>query len=364
MGLPRKSLSLLFVSLFSVTIFGGGSFTFFTIAADDTNLVFKGCANQKFQDPSGVYLQNLKNLMSALVSQSSQKTFSTTSFGEDPYAIMGLYQCRGDLTPSQCYTCVSKIPEMSDKLCGSAVAARVQLSGCYLRYEVVGFKQVPGTEFLYKVCGSSRARGTEFESRRDAAFNMAENGVKSGGGGGSSLFYTGNYQSVYVLGQCEGDLAASDCGDCVTSAFETAKDDCGDSVSGQVYLHKCYISYSYYSNGVPTISTPSGTGAGTGTRQHAQRTVAIAGLGTVGFLVLLSQRATTNFTDHSALSPTPSASGSKLFCPTSGLINAVKFNKISNANLKSRENHIHKSALGPDLSNSPPTRIFMMKFVE
>ncbi|KAH1129012.1 hypothetical protein J1N35_000390 [Gossypium stocksii] len=295
MGLPRKSPSLLFVSLFSVTIFGGGSFTFFTIAADDTNLVFKGCANQKFQDPSGVYLQNLKNLMSTLVSQSSQKTFSTTSSGEDPYAIMGLYQCRGDLTPSQCYTCVSKIPEMSDKLCGSAVAARVQLSGCYLRYEVVGFKQVPGTEFLYKVCGSSRARGTEFESRRDAAFNMAENGVKSGGGGGgggSSLFYTGNYQSVYVLGQCEGDLAAGDCGDCVKSAFETAKDDCGDSVSGQVYLHKCYISYSYYSNGVPTISSPSATGtgaeAGTGTKQHAQRTVAIAvgGVAALGFIIV------------------------------------------------------------------------------
>ncbi|KAG4193180.1 hypothetical protein ERO13_A07G204100v2 [Gossypium hirsutum] len=261
MGLPRKSLSLLFVSLFSVTIFSGGSFTFFTIAADDTNLVFKGCANQKFQDPSGVYLQNLKNLMSTLVSQSSQKTFSTTSSGEDPYAIMGLYQCRGDLTPSQCYTCVSKIPEMSDKLCGSAVAARFQLTGCYLRYEVVGFKQVPGTEFLYKVCGSSRAGGTEFESRRDAAFNMAENGVKSGdGGSGSSLFYTGTYQSVYVLGQCE--------------------------VSGQVYLHKCYISYSYYSNGVPTISSPSG--AGTGTRQHAQRTVAIAvgGVAALGFIIV------------------------------------------------------------------------------
>ncbi|KAL1060713.1 hypothetical protein V6Z11_1Z076600 [Gossypium hirsutum] len=260
MGLPRKSLSLLFVSLFSVTIFSGGSFTFFTIAADDTNLVFKGCANQKFQDPSGVYLQNLK-------------TLCQLCSGEDPYAIMGLYQCRGDLTPSQCYTCVSKIPEMSDKLCGSAVAARFQLTGCYLRYEVVGFKQVPGTEFLYKVCGSSRAGGTEFESRRDAAFNMAENAC-----------FTPELISLSILGQCEGDLAASDCGDCVKTAFETAKDDCGDSVSGQVYLHKCYISYSYYSNGVPTISSPSGTG----TRQHAQRTVAIAvgGVAALGFIIV------------------------------------------------------------------------------
>ncbi|KAK8717929.1 hypothetical protein V6N13_045179 [Hibiscus sabdariffa] len=282
MGLPRKLLSLLYVSLCSITILGG-SFTSFTTAADGTNLVFKGCADQKFQDPSGVYLQNLKTLMSTLVSQSSQKSFSSASSGADPYAITGLFQCRGDLTIPQCYTCVSRIPEMSDKLCGKAVAARIQLSGCYLSYEIVGFKQVPGTEFLYKVCGSSRASGTEFESRRDAAFSMAENGVKSGG---NSLFYAGQYRSVYVLGQCEGDLGTSDCGDCVKSAFETAKNDCADSVSGQVYLHKCYISYSYYSNGVPAISSPSGTG--TGTRQSTQRTVAIAvgGVAALGFTIV------------------------------------------------------------------------------
>ncbi|XVE72862.1 hypothetical protein DITRI_Ditri11bG0072200 [Diplodiscus trichospermus] len=279
MGLPRKSLSLLSASLFSITIFLG-YFPFVATAADYNNLVFKGCADQKFQDPSGVYLQNLKNLMSTLVSQSSQKTFSNTTSGQDPNAIMGLYQCRGDLTTSQCYSCVSKIPEISDKLCGKVVAARVQLSGCYLRYEIVGFKQVPETEFLYKVCGTSQASGTDFESRRDTAFSMAEDGVKSG----SSLFYTGDYQSVYVLGQCEGDLATKDCGDCVKSAFETAKSNCGDSISGQVYLHKCYISYSYYPNGVPTISSPSGTG----TRQHTQKTVAIAvgGVAALGFIVV------------------------------------------------------------------------------
>ncbi|KAK8658603.1 hypothetical protein V6N13_036806 [Hibiscus sabdariffa] len=188
---------------------------------------------------------------------------------------------RGDLTTSQCYSCVSKTPELSDKLCGQAVAARVQLSGCYLRYEVAGFKQVPETEFLYKVCGSSSQASvrTEFESRRDTAFNMAEDGVKSG----SSLFYTGDYQSVYVLGQCEGDLGTADCGDCVKTAFETAKQDCGDSVSAQVYLDKCYISYSYYPNGIPTISSGSG-----GTRERTQKTVAISvgGVAGLGFIVV------------------------------------------------------------------------------
>lgn len=278
MGLPRKSPSLLSVSLVSITIFLG-SFPFVATAADYTNLVFKGCADQKFQDPSGVYLQNLKNLMQDLVSQSSQRTFSTAASGEDPNAINGLYQCRGDLSTSQCYSCVSKIPKISDKVCGKAVAARVQLSGCYLRYEISGFKQVPETEFLYKVCGSSSSGRTEFEKRRETAFNMAEEGVKSG----SSLFYTGDYQSVYVLAQCQGDMGTANCGDCVKTAFETVKNDCGDSVSAQLYLHKCYISYSYYPNGIPTIS--SGTGE---TRQRTQKTVAIAvgGVAGLGFLVV------------------------------------------------------------------------------
>ncbi|TYI19608.1 hypothetical protein ES332_A07G176200v1 [Gossypium tomentosum] len=278
MGLPRKSPSLLSVSLVSITIFLG-SFPFVATAADYTNLVFKGCADQKFQDPSGLYLQNLKNLMQDLVSQSSQRTFSTAASGEDPNAINGLYQCRGDLSTSQCYSCVSKIPKISDKVCGKAVAARVQLSGCYLRYEISGFKQVPETEFLYKVCGSSSSGRTEFEKRRETAFNMAEEGVKSG----SSLFYTGDYQSVYVLAQCQGDMGTANCGDCVKTAFETVKNYCGDSVSAQLYLHKCYISYSYYPNGIPTIS--SGTGE---TRQRTQKTVAIAvgGVAGLGFLVV------------------------------------------------------------------------------
>ncbi|KAG8489036.1 hypothetical protein CXB51_017105 [Gossypium anomalum] len=278
MGLPRKSPSLLSVSLVSITIFLG-SFPFVATAADYTNLVFKGCADQKFQDPSGVYLQNLKNLMQDLVSQSSQRTFSTAASGEGPNVINGLYQCRGDLSTSQCYSCVSKIPKISDKVCGKAVAARVQLSGCYLRYEISGFKQVPETEFLYKVCGSSSSGRTGFEKRRETAFNMAEEGVKSG----SSLFYTGDYQSVYVLAQCQGDMGTANCGDCVKTAFETAKNDCGDSVSAQLYLHKCYISYSYYPNGIPTIS--SGTGE---TRQRTQKTVAIAvgGVAGLGFLVV------------------------------------------------------------------------------
>ncbi|WVZ17807.1 hypothetical protein V8G54_010789 [Vigna mungo] len=60
------------------------------------------------------------------------------------------------------------------------IAVRVQLSGCYLRYEVVGFKQVAATQLLYKVCRARRiVDGGRFKARRDATFGMVENGVQS-----------------------------------------------------------------------------------------------------------------------------------------------------------------------------------------
>ncbi|XP_031281050.1 plasmodesmata-located protein 1-like [Pistacia vera] len=276
---PFSLLSLSLLFLLSLMVFCHPT----TAADTTTTLIFKGCASQKFQDSSQVYSQNLKTLLSSLVSQSSQQTFATTTSGDGQNAIMGLYQCRGDLAVTECNTCVSKISDMVDKLCGKSIAARIQLSGCYLRYEIIGFKQVSETELIYKVCGSTQASGTGFENKRDMAFSVLTNGVKNSGS-----FYTGKYEEVYVLGQCEGDLASNDCGDCVKSAVERAKDDCGKSIAVQIYLHKCYISYSYYPNGVPNTSSSPLT-AGGGTRQHTQKTVAIAvgGIAVLGFGVVL-----------------------------------------------------------------------------
>ncbi|MED6162068.1 hypothetical protein PIB30_066854 [Stylosanthes scabra] len=245
--------------------------------ADNTHLVYKGCSDQKLHDPSGVFSQNLKSLLVSLVSQSSQKPFFTTNSGTGQNnVIMGLYQCRGDLSNTACYNCVSKVPYILDNLCGKVVAARIQLSGCYLRYEIVGYKQVPETQLLYKVCSSKQANGDDgdgFEEKRESAFGLVENGVKSSNGG--KLFYSGSCQSLYVLGQCEGDLAIDDCGDCVKSAEEQAKAECGESFAAQIYLNKCFLTYSFYPKGVSSTMSSSTTGS-LGQENNTQKTAAIA----------------------------------------------------------------------------------------
>ncbi|XP_030516038.2 plasmodesmata-located protein 2-like isoform X2 [Rhodamnia argentea] len=257
-------------------------------SSDFTGLVFKGCAQQKLPDPTDASAQNLQSLLSTLTSQASQKTFYSTTVGDGTTAVSGLFQCRGDLTAAQCGDCIGKTPDLARKLCGGAVAAaRVQLKGCYLKYQISGFVEAPDTDVVYKVCGSEKDAG--FGAKRETAFGMVESGVVDGGG-----FYTGSYGNVYVLGQCEGDaVIGGDCEGCVKNALERVEAECGEAISGQVYMNKCYVSFSYYPNGVAGVSPPSaslsGTGeGGTGGGRHTQKTVAVVvgGAAAVGFGVV------------------------------------------------------------------------------
>ncbi|MCD7462619.1 hypothetical protein HAX54_048944 [Datura stramonium] len=113
---------------------------------------------------------------------------------------------------------------MSQKLCGQSIAARIQLNGCYLRYEMVGFQKIGATELLFKVCGSTKASETGFGDRLDTALGEIAKRVSTRNNG----FYAAGYQSVYILGQCEGNLGS---GNFVKNGAGKAKSECGNSIS-------------------------------------------------------------------------------------------------------------------------------------
>ncbi|XP_009598891.1 plasmodesmata-located protein 2 [Nicotiana tabacum] len=285
MGLHKKPCCIL--SLFLVILAILKLIPLAESASENTNLVYKGCAKQALSDPSGVYSQALSTLFGSLVSQSSKSKFYKTTTGSSQTTITGLFQCRGDLSNVECYNCVSGLPILIDKLCGTPVAARIQLLGCYMLYEVSGFPQISGMEMLYKTCSGKNAQGSGFEEKRDTAFSSLENGMASATNG----FYTTSYESVFVVGQCEGDVGSSDCVECVKSAVQKTQVECGSSVSGQIFLHKCFVSFSYYPNGAPKKSSSSSywsPSPSSGTGQNTGKTVAIilGGAAGVGFLVI------------------------------------------------------------------------------
>ncbi|CAG7874727.1 unnamed protein product [Brassica rapa] len=287
MGLSLKLSSLCIIIILSMALFSDLKLAD-SASPDYTNLIYKGCARQQFSDPSGLYSQALSAMYGSLVTQSTKtKFYKTTTGTTSQTTITGLFQCRGDLSNNDCYSCVSRLPVLSGKLCGKTIAARVQLSGCYLLYEIAGFAQISGMEMLFKTCGKNNVAGTGFEERRDTAFGVMQNGVVSGHG-----FYATTYESVYVLGQCEGDVGDSDCSGCIKNALEKAQVECGSSSSGQIYLHKCFIGYKYYPNGVPrgpsSPSSSSGSSGSSSSSGTTGKTVAIIVGGTagLGFLII------------------------------------------------------------------------------
>lgn len=89
---------------------------------------------------------------------------------------------------------------------------------------------------------------------RDHAFAELESGVVEGNHEG---FYEGDYgEKMHAMAQCQGDLLGEnerDCGECVRNAVRLAREECGESISGQVYMDGCFMSYSYYPYGIPGI---------------------------------------------------------------------------------------------------------------
>ncbi|KAF2287580.1 hypothetical protein GH714_001381 [Hevea brasiliensis] len=180
-------------------------------------------------------------------------------------------------------------------MCKQAFAARVQLNGCYFHYETDGFDDddsTPKHELLHETCSEKKAGDGGFIAVRDAAFiAMESEGVNDKG------FYEADYEHVHVMAQCEGDLWGCDCSECVGIAVEIAQKDCGSSVSGQVYLDKCFLSYAYNSKGKPGNSYPEEEKNGKNTGKTVAIVLGAAAAVTAGFMLLKLMKSRCNKND-------------------------------------------------------------------
>ncbi|CAL1382587.1 unnamed protein product [Linum trigynum] len=230
-------------------------------SSDSSSLVYTKCANQSFTGATEAYHRTLSALYQQLLTESYRSKFFKSTAGDENLGISGLFQCRGDLGNDDCQHCVGGLPETLGSRCGQAVAARVQLSGCYLRYETDGFPEHElwpseggggrsddyESELLHEKCSSKSDNSSDFKTAREAAFAAVEAQLAKAEVG----FCEKEIEHVQVVAQCEGGLGACDCGQCVHAAAEIAEEKCGSSVTGEVYLSKCYLSYSYDSEGQP-----------------------------------------------------------------------------------------------------------------
>ncbi|XP_065852015.1 plasmodesmata-located protein 3-like [Euphorbia lathyris] len=202
------------------------------------SLIYTKCSNQtQTLSPHN----SLSSFFQQLIPQSSHSNFyKTTAGGGAQTGISGLYQCRGNLDKHQCYNCINTLPQ--HLTCKQAVAARIELNGCYLKYETDEFVEETSRkhELLHETCSEEKAEELGFVEVRDAAFLEMEEGMGEEKG---FYHYEKDYGNVNVIGECERDVMGCDCSECLGFAAEIARMDCGSSVWGKVYLDNCFLSY-------------------------------------------------------------------------------------------------------------------------
>ncbi|GJX40956.1 anticodon-binding aminoacyl-tRNA synthetase, class 1a [Tanacetum coccineum] len=212
-------------------------------ATDLTTFVYKTCSNNQTLQYHTLQSQTtnltLNILFTKLVSQSSTTNFFQTTITD----ITGLYQCRSDLSHTKCNTCVRALTNTIQTSC---YTARAQLLGCYMWYELDAYHvdYPPVNRLWHEQCGVLSGTESDFDRYKNRLLNELVHSVGNKKGYYAirgNVFYD---PYVNVLGQCEGDLGVDDCVNCVKTAVDFAQADCGSAFNGDVYLHKCYISYS------------------------------------------------------------------------------------------------------------------------
>ncbi|EOA33429.1 hypothetical protein CARUB_v10020594mg [Capsella rubella] len=206
--------------------------------------IYAVCSPAKFSPGSG-YEANLNSLLSSFVSSTVQiryVNFTVPNKKPEPgVTVYGLYQCRGDLDPTSCSTCVSRANAQVGTLCSNSYSGFLQMDSCLVRYDNTSFFGVQDKTLRLNKCGQAMELNDQ-----DALTRISD--VIGSLGSGSDSYRTGGNGDVQGTAQCMGDLSTAQCQDCLSDAIGRLKSDCGMAQGGYVYLSKCYARFSVASS--------------------------------------------------------------------------------------------------------------------
>lgn len=201
------------------------------LSATSDTFVYSGCSQAKFT-PGTQYENNVDSLLTSVVNAASFSFYQNFTAGN----VYGLFQCRPDLSNSDCANCVAHSVSQLGVLCANSVGASIQLDGCFVRYDGAAFIGVEDKSVVARKCGPQLGYDDSDElTRRDSVLGYL---------GGAQMFRVGGSGQVQGVAECVGDLSADACRDCLAEAIRRLRSDCGLAQWGDVYLAKCYARYS------------------------------------------------------------------------------------------------------------------------
>nr|GME05084.1 cysteine-rich repeat secretory protein 38-like [Ipomoea batatas] len=195
---------------------------------------------------------NLRRLLDNLTSTTPiNGGFSSASAGQINYIIYGLALCRGDVSTTDCRSCLADARTRIRQLCGNADGAIIWYDNCLIKYaEYNFFGKIDNVNKFYLSNTEPVSNPRVFIPTRNQLLRQLA--TKAAGqnsfyaAGDANVGPAGSSMKVYGLVQCTRDLSGENCRNCLNGAIAELPQCCGPQQGGRVVGGSCSVRYEIY----------------------------------------------------------------------------------------------------------------------
>ncbi|KAE9587889.1 hypothetical protein Lal_00002804 [Lupinus albus] len=211
--------------------------------------LFHFCSNSENFTANSPYETNLKTLINSLIYKTPSTGFGIGSVGQyQNQPAYGLALCRGDVSTSECKTCVSEASKEIQNRCQYNKGGIIWYDYCMFKYL--------DTDFFGKIDNTNKFYMWNLNNVSDpATFNYNTKELLSQLGQKASvntkLYATGEVKldkskKLYGLTQCTRELSSIDCKKCLDDAISELPNCCDGKEGGRVVGGSCNFRYEIY----------------------------------------------------------------------------------------------------------------------
>ncbi|KAG6414695.1 hypothetical protein SASPL_122068 [Salvia splendens] len=188
--------------------------------------------------------RSIDTLLPKLVSGTIQNGFIATSYS----GVHGLAQCRGDVSSSDCASCIQSAAKEIRTLCPSQSDARIWYDYCFLRYSTDRFFGEVDVSGVYLINTQNVTDPEAFNKKLASVMDeISKEAVRSSSRGlGRGKRDVSDFVRLYALVQCVRDLSEINCAQCLAIAVSNFPTVCGDRRGCRVLYSSCYVRYELY----------------------------------------------------------------------------------------------------------------------
>ncbi|KAL5861301.1 hypothetical protein ACOSQ4_002597 [Xanthoceras sorbifolium] len=217
-----------------------------------TKPLFHSCSGENFT-VHGSYEANLNRVIAFLYHRTPYTGFGlgSTSLGvQSPDQAYGVALCRGDVSSSDCKTCVAEASSYIRQSCPERKRAMVWYDNCSLKYsDEKFFGQIDnGTKFSV-LSTQNVSNPTYFNKKAEELLSQLANEAsvtpKMYAAGELELQGSGK-DVIYGMAQCTRDLSDGDCKTCLDGIIGYLPSCCDGKLGGRVVTGSCNIRYEIF----------------------------------------------------------------------------------------------------------------------